>query len=76
MEELDYFLHEEGLLAGICLCALYKFGIDIYEDDWMEKLLDGKVFICPKPFNQPREKALEYLQIRLDALKSIDLNTL
>jgi len=76
MEDWDDFLFETDLLNGICDCSEVKFGIDLYYSNWIETLLNGRMYICPIPIWQPREKALEYLQIRLNALKSIDLKTL
>jgi hypothetical protein len=76
MEDWDEFLFENYLECGICNCAINKFDTYIYKSDWIEELTGSKSIICNYPHFQPREKALEYLQIRLNALKSIDLKTL
>ena len=76
MEDWDDFLFENSLLSGICVCSRRKFDLEIYSSNWMKTLLNGKKYLCDTPCLEPREKALEYLQIRLDALKSIDLKTL
>jgi hypothetical protein len=76
MEDWDEFLLKNDLFSGICSCAIEKFNANIYKSDWIKILTNGEGIICDYPRFKPREKALEYLQIRLNALKSIDLKTL
>ena len=76
MEDWDEFLLKNDLFSGICNCAINKFDTYIYNFDWIKILTKDKIVICDYPRFKPREKALEYLQIRLNALKSIDLKTL
>ncbi|WP_396180040.1 hypothetical protein [Flavobacterium sp.] len=76
MEDWDEFLLKNDLFSGICSCAIEKFDVDIYKSDWIKILTNSEGIICGYPRFVPREKALEYLQIRLDALKRIDLKTL
>jgi hypothetical protein len=76
MEDWDEFLFENHLECGICKLSIHKFGVYIFESDWVKKLIGNEDYICDIPIWQKREKALEYLQIRLNALKSIDLKTL
>jgi hypothetical protein len=76
MEDWDDFLIEYGISGGICLCSKKRFDLEIYNSNWMRNLLNEKMFICRTPIYESREKALEFLQIRLNALKSIDLKTL
>jgi hypothetical protein len=76
MEDWDEFLLKNDLFSGICSCSKKRFDLEIYNSNWMRNLLNEKMFICRTPIYESREKALEYLQIRLNALKSIDLKTL
>jgi hypothetical protein len=76
MEDWDDFLIKNKLAYGICFCAQKKFETHIYYHNFIETLTQNQSLICRYPYSEPREKALEYLQIRLNALKSIDLKTL
>lgn len=76
MEDWDGFLDRNYLCSGICWCSSFKFDLDIGNSKWIKQISNNQNYICPTPYYEPREKALEYLQIRLNALKSIDLNTI
>ena len=77
MEDWKIFLKIRSLNCGICWCALSKFNTSLYASTWIYNLTKGKTIITNYPENsETREKALEYLQIRLDALKTIDINTI
>jgi hypothetical protein len=76
MEDWDEFLLVNNLQTGICNASIRKFKVCLSSAEWLKKLTKKNAYICPIPIWCQREKALEYLQIRLDALKSIDLKTL
>ena len=76
MEDWDEFLLANNLQTGICNASIRKFKVCLSSAEWLKKLIGNEDYICDIPLWQKREKALEYLQIRIEALKSIDLKTL
>lgn len=78
MEDWENFLHKNGLRLGLCWCAERIFKIDIYESKWVEKLVNFKGGDLAKYPSRAknRTECIELLQIRINALESIDLKTL
>lgn len=57
---------------GICACAMYEFGIDIYRKDWVRKHCNGSNYWATEPSSTTnKEKYIMALQKRLDIMEKI-----
>jgi hypothetical protein len=77
MEDYFGFLYKNNLGCGICRCANHQFNEIVYNEKWIAELTKNKGIICDYPvLSKNRTECIGLLQIRLDALKSIDINTI
>jgi len=77
MEDYFHFLYKNNLAYGVCSCANFQFNEIVYNEKWIDDLTDRKTIICKYPIHSSNyTEAKELLTIRLNALKSIDINTI
>jgi len=78
MEDVCRYTQVNQVDLGICKCAAFRFGTDIYKVRWTKKYANKGIGICGywgyvpcNSINETREQVTDCLQLRVDIMKKI-----